>query len=325
MPPARRLIELVLSLELKEVKVKLMLVSLVFQLKPEKNGTIPVTNGQHLHGIFFDKLLAQLEPALSDKLHTEKQKPFTLSNIQPVERQSGDKQSISLHSSQTYWFRLTGLNPWFSNYLLTGFREKLTTQPGVWPLKIDNIFGHTFNVIQILKRPEQHLWAAQIDYPLLTKAGQLSYLKQRNSNSTSNSKKVSRVRLNFCSPALITLAKEGIPNATQLIPSSRSIFGELARRWSIFSGEQLDRESFQQELDDKVIISAYELATEQIWLKSPQVCFRGWCEYSSFSDNPDFNSLLHTMSLFAFFAGVGGKSAMGCGQVRPDNLEFLKI
>ncbi len=290
-----------------------MLTSLVFIVRPTRSGTLPVTNGQHLHGVFFDKLLRELDPELATRLHAEAHKPFTLSNIQPlVTNLPSQGQTFSLHPSQTCWFRLTSLSFWFSQYLLNDFRSLLTARAGQ-PL-LDNILQHTFEILEIYDQSNQHPWAAQLNYAALLEAGRQTYLRHR------NSKGGSKLRLFYHSPTFIKAAKPGISNATTLIPAPRSIFAELGRRWAIFSGLPLDP-AFNQWLEDRVLISAYELRTAQVWLKENQTCFQGWCEYTSFSSDTELNSLLHTLGFFSFFAGVGSKTTMGCGQIWLEDLK----
>ena len=249
-----------------------MLVSLVFVIRPERTGTLPLSNGQHLHGVFFDKLLRELDPALATRLHAEPHKPFTLSSIQPLATGLVSRnQTFALHPDALYWFRLTSLNDWFSDYLLNDLRPKLQTKAEARPPKLDNILQHTFEIVEIYDRPAQHPWAAQITYPALLNAGVQAYIGQR------NSKGGSRLCLTYRSPTFIKASRIGINNAAALIPAPRSIFAELGRRWATFSDELLDPD-FNEWLEELVLISAYDLHTEQIWLKNTQICFTGWCE-----------------------------------------------
>src|SRR5690349_20424984 len=101
-----------------------MLLSLVIQLEPLKNGRLPGTTGPALHAAFF-RWLTGINPAQARQLHDLRgPKPFTVSNLQ-VHRESGEttlsSSEIELKTGQTYWFRLTSFDPHLSELLLRHF------------------------------------------------------------------------------------------------------------------------------------------------------------------------------------------------------------
>jgi CRISPR-associated endoribonuclease Cas6 len=286
-----------------------MLLSLIFKLKPEQNGSLPFVNAHHLHGIFFNKILEDFDPKIAQQIHLAAQKPFTLSNLQPFIPQNEAIRwgKFNLNPDQRYWFRLTSLEEWFSRFLLDNLKTALARQT---PLRIDNINGLVFRVEEIFEQQDQHPWASTITFQGLTKVGQQLALKAMPPEGGT------KVRLHFYSPTTIQVANPEIPNAVLLVPWPRSIFSNLAERWTTFSRLPL-RTDFTEFLEEKVTISAYSLQTELIHLKKPLKCFRGWCEYTSYSKERPLNELLHTLSLFAFYAGTGSKTTMGCGQTSP--------
>ena len=280
-----------------------MLVSLVIQVKPVKEGTLPAITGPALHAVFFHWLEA-IDPTLTTELHDLKGlKPFTVSNLQPgdsltIEDVFAPSRELVLKPEQLYWFRLTSLDQRLSELLLNRFYE----QP---PATFD-ILKRLFKVQKVIAEQAEHPWAnitswqGLVQHDLFSEKSQTTSLK-------------SKVKLIFYSPTTFKAIERVLP-----IPLPQQTFTSLANRWNTFSPVPLDPDFFNY-LVEEVTISSYQLQTELALLGGSKqgarmICFRGWCEYIAFGKESEWFSALRMLGHFAFFCGIGYKTGMGFGQ-----------
>ena len=271
------------------------LLSIVVEVQPERAGNVPLTNAVHLHGWFFDKLLTRFDPALAAYLHSQNHKSFTLSNLQAYKPALQTQRGLLLlQPSERYWFRLTSFDRELS--------ERLVGPVGLIRA-VDNVLGQVLQVRRVYTEAGQHPWAGQADYAELLAQGE----------RTTGLGESTRVRLEFVSVTTIKSSNPYVLKGNQVLPLPRLVWGELARRWEMWGGPSAPPD-FGSLVEERVHIAQYALATETVRLKSEETGFRGWCEYVANGTPPNFNAFLHTLSHFAFYAGVGRKTTMGCGQ-----------
>jgi len=104
----------------------------------------------------------------------------------------------------------------------------------------------------------------------------------------------------------------------QPFPQSDYVFGSLLRRWNRFAPEPLQFSKTEWE----GIVSAYDLKTHALKMEGgAEIGCQGWVRYRF--PNPDQARIATILANFAFFAGVGRKTAMGMGQTQLGDYELL--
>jgi CRISPR-associated endoribonuclease Cas6 len=276
-----------------------MLLSLVVQVRPEggasQRHTLPATTGPALHGMLY-KWLAQVDPALGTAIHDlHGVKPFTVSSLQALvgnPEASRSTYDLLLSPHQAYWFRITSLDAALSQVLLEKFY-----QPG----QTLDLLGRRLQIERLLTEPYQHPWAARTTYHDLPE------------NPPSLPP---RLKLQFHSPTTFKAVDRVVP-----VPMPEQVFNSLATRWNSFSELPLDPAQLSA-LTEKLAISGYQLSSELALLEgSPRgpklIACRGWCEYTIINGEEEETRLLHLLSRFGFYSGVGYKTSQGFGQIRP--------
>jgi CRISPR-associated endoribonuclease Cas6 len=116
------------------------------------------------------------------------------------------------------------------------------------------------------------------------------------------------LRLEFLTPT--SFKQEDV---IQPFPLPELVFGGLLRRWNAFAPDELklDRQNWTG------LISAFDLKTHALKMKSDEIGSQGWVRYR-FPDTEQAR-VATVLANFAFFAGVGRKTAMGMGVVRRMN------
>ena len=273
--------------------------SLVILLKPEKLSALPLTTGPAMHAIFL-KWLARSSPALAQLLHDQQSvKPYTVSGLQQYSPQLElvrRPKDLELIPQQLYWFRVTSLSPELSAFLLTDFIKNL-------PAELD-VLERPFKLVEVISNQEHHAWAGVSSYEELLGLT-LSPKIHRPNN---------KISLYFHAPTTFKSAGRSLP-----LPLPVQTFSSLATRWNTYSPIPLDPALFNF-VEEEVSISGYDIQSELAMMEGSNkgiklVCFRGWCEYTSFAKDSEWTQALHLLSQFAFFSGVGYKTTQGFGQV----------
>ena len=255
-------------------------------------------HGAAVHAAFFD-WLRTLDPEYATRLHDDTgTKPFTISLLHagtgdPTTTPSATGQ-IALTPDAAYWLRITALEPRLGMLLHRLFRS---------PPPHITLLGQVLSITGLTVSPDVHQWAQVSTYDELHAAA----LRQPVA-------RIPKIRLRFVSPT--TFRANG---QSQPLPLPDLVWGSLVARWNAFNTQPLpaDVGAFVRQA---VSISAYDMRTEMVAMEGSRreakwVCFRGWCEYSATSDDPDMIGWWRTLADYAFFAGVGYKTTMGFGQV----------
>jgi CRISPR-associated endoribonuclease Cas6 len=168
------------------------------------------------------------------------------------------------------------------------------TQWGTKPLQLT---GFPFVIQEICSMPGSH--------PLVG-ASQYSMLSTMSVSSDD-------MTLQFCTPTSFKQAQ-----TIQPFPLPDLVFGNLQRRWNAFAPESLRFQALTWE----GIVSSYELKTYALKMEGgAEVGCQGWARYRF--KQPEQARIATILANFAFFSGVGRKTAMGMGQTRlssPANL-----
>lgn len=271
-----------------------MLLSVCLVLKPRTLLALPPTWGRAARGFFlnqvrkFDKVLAKQLHVVGGGL-----RPYTIS-FSHWEAGRDDPGP----ADQDFWLRITSLDKRVSNLLLAGAVGTTDAEP----LKI---LTAEFEVIKVCLRPEEHPWAGESSFVELynnwvarAKSGELPEV----------------IRLKFCSPtAFATSGSQwDLP-----LPLPRLVFQSLWNKWMTFSSIPLELNV--DEIGRCVGIRWHRLKTQMLNFggRDRQVGFIGECEFGIRREAGDkFRREINLLADFAFYAGVGKKTAWGMGRVR---------
>jgi CRISPR-associated endoribonuclease Cas6 len=279
-----------------------MLLSLVVVIQPQNKAFLPALTGEAVHGMFF-RWLAKNNSTYADELHNiQTRKPFTLSGLQPFESVPGrllPLKPFEVYPDKTYWFRITSCNEQLTTFLIEHLYEQKE-------IKFPALLNCSFAVQKVIIDQTGHNWAGYISWAELVHQVLIELDGER------ADKKVNKLSLFFNSPTTFKQSGKPLP---LIMPLPEQTFTSLARYWNETAPFPLDP-NFLDFLSEGVFISAYELKSEEVQPNRniKLSCFRGWCEYTLYTDNLEWIQAFHVLARFAFFAGVGYKTGMGFGQ-----------
>ena len=270
-----------------------MLTSTVFKLCPEVNVNLPITLGNAFYAVLL-QLVSQYDPDLAVALHDHNgPKPFTTSPLQGPQTPSG--RQVLVHANEPYWLRVTSIDPYLSRIMAA-----IETDP---PPTL-RLHDGQFVVTQVSSQPQDHPWAACTPYDALYTT---ALRRDRRSRP--------QVTLRFESPTAFN--SQG---RTQVLPLPRLVFGSLLQRWNQYAPFPLD-EDLIEEFEIGIDIERHELKTVMQHFRryQLQVGFVGECTYGVRQGvEEEIIWAMRLLARFALFSGVGTRTTMGMGQVRPD-------
>ncbi|MEA3349684.1 MAG: CRISPR-associated endoribonuclease Cas6 [Chloroflexota bacterium] len=267
------------------------LYSSVIQLHNLRAGELRRNSGLYANAVFYS-LINAVDPTLAEALHQwNGRKPFTISRLLGLPK--GPGKSVYLKAGWECWLRITTLGnnifqPLMQHFLQGGGHPKI------------QLGALSFGVSQVLTTPASHTWAGYIGVETL--------LHQTESTRTAT--------LKFASPTQFNLG-----DRMALFPLPALVFGSLASKWNAFLQPRLDREAVEKSAQS-VLITNYRLRTSTYrWKRRVKKGFSGRCTYNLKHLSPDDQKLFCTLTDFAFYGGMGGKTTQGMGQVRrvPDS------
>ncbi|MDZ8054075.1 MAG: CRISPR system precrRNA processing endoribonuclease RAMP protein Cas6 [Aulosira sp. ZfuVER01] len=228
------------------------------------------------------KWLAAANPALAEAVHNSQNSPLTISGLLGNRRQGG------VRVGDYFYFRIGLLDGSLIEPLMQGF-EKSETESLVladFPFVLRNMYA----------LPGTHQLAGAADYALLFNPAQVLH----------------EIELNFLSP---TSFKQN--QNVQTFPLPELVFNSLHRRWNIFAPEQYQIPNCEW----NALVTAYELKTYALKMEGgSEIGAQGWVRYRF--NSPEMARIATILANFAFFAGVGRKTAMGMGQTQVGNSKF---
>jgi|SRR5579875_34521 CRISPR-associated endoribonuclease Cas6 len=290
------------------------LYALQLRLHPQEAGQVAANAGPHIQAAFLD-LVRQLDPALAKDLHTPNQRrPYTLGMLQGFNTLTVEQQIAALNHGETltvspgqvYWLRMTMLD---DTVLDTFMRALLWKAQGL----IFCIGETPFAVSRIVTRPETpgqgSAWVASSSFTAL------HHLAEARAS----------YHFEFHSPTVFSLGNRTWGKYLHLFPEPANVFESLAMQWEQFApqslrlaADQLTPRTIGQWCAENVVASRYTLTTCHLSARRfGQVGFQGTILYDVKGKRhaPEAR-WLSTLARFAFFSGVGYKTAMGMGQSR---------
>lgn len=270
-----------------------MLTSVVLDLRARDDVQLPSFLGKATHALFLG-LVDAVDPLTSARLHGETGgKPFTVSDVLGLPA-TGKARHVT--AGQESLLRFTSYEACLSSLLASSL-------PASLPAVVE-MGGGSFSVDAIHPGDSLHPLCGQASYGELAQ----HHLLRR--------KKVSpHVRLFFASPTTFRSAGKNVP-----LPLPGLVFGSLVDRWNAFSPVTLPSE-IRAYAEEHMAISQCRLRTSMIDIAGGrQVGFTGSCAYVAVDTDPYWLRILHLLSAFAFFSGVGYKTTMGLGQTHSRRL-----
>ena len=264
-----------------------MLVSAILRFRALESFSLPGNGGEEAHGLLFS-LLREAVPSVSERWHELKgPKPFSLSGVrgEGLRREGG---RLHVPEGGEIWLRLSTLTDegaealaLLSDLLLSGEAEPRLGEGRLEPLGVDLGGGSELALSStyssLLRRARPH----------------------------------KAVSMRFVSPTAFRRGGVNYP-----LPDPRAVFSSLLWRWNAFSPIKMPPEIAGD--FERAALARFRLRTELLEFGGfREVGFLGEVRFDLSRLPPDERRLLHALSLFAFFSGVGRHTAMGMGEVAP--------
>ncbi len=266
------------------------LVSLVITVRPTEPLTTPGHLGRAAHALLMQWLDAD-DSALAKQWHEiDGPKPFTCSTLVGAKRSGPNVRTLT--PENTYWLRLTSLDPTISAMLLDRNAEPPET------IELDKT---VFMVEGVTTDPAEHPWAATSTYETLA----APYLLARQEAPR-------RLKLELASPTAFRQRDMNMP-----VPLPDLVFGGLADRWNAFSPIAISPE-VRRYAEECVAINSFRLRSRAVPMKenSVQIGAVGQANYVAARYDRYWMGVMGLLADFALFAGVGRMTGMGMGQAR---------
>ena len=271
-----------------------MLTSTVIRLRARGSGLLPRAMGEFGHAAFL-AIVRQVAPDLSQALHDAGARlPYSVSPLYGG-RLTG--RGVQVQPDRTYWMRFTILDPGlyavFSRYFADSSAPDVAITLG----------GVPFAVEELTSSAKLDPWAGYTTFAKLASSAACEPV----------------VALQFWSLTAFSLGHgPGAAARYGILPDPVLVFDSLLRRWNRFADAPLaDPNEWRQWLAEHVVVSAHRIRSESWQFRQhPQVGFVGDCTYQVVGGSAAQVRQLNALADFAFYAGVGMKTAMGMGQCR---------
>jgi len=274
-----------------------LLYSIVLKLTPTREVTIGATMGHQAHAAFLHTL-QEADPELATALHASNEaiRPFTVSPLRGIPR-ARHKGQVRLSPGRDYWLRFTVLYPpiferFMSRFL--GGEGRPTIRLGQAELLIK----------EILTTPGSHPWAGYTSWAQLA----------------AEARPEPEITLAFTTPTAFGFGQKAWGKKVMVLPEPETVFDNLVRSWNHLAlpSLQMDRDTLIIYVEEHVVVKRLRgLKTQMLRFRhSPQVGFVGQVTYGLMAEDEAAHCQLNTLADFAFYTGVGMKTAMGMGQCR---------
>lgn len=249
--------------------------TLVIYLGAAGNGNLPSSCNRAIHAQVL-RWFQLGQPEISQAIHDSQESPISLSGL------VGKRLSRVAYEGDEFYFRIGLLNGDLLAPLLRGLEK--------WESQLVVLARFPFIIKNIKMLPGSDPLVGSSNYNLLA---------QMPSDTDT-------LKLKFLSPTSFKLSQS---KHIQPIPLPDSVFGNLQRRWNIFAPKELKFPKIQW----TGLICDFEIRSERLKLDNAvELGSVGWVQYQF--PNLQQARIATTLSHFAFFSGVGRKTAMGMGQ-----------
>lgn len=306
------------------------LYAILLKLRPLERGTIMPFSGELVHAAWLEWIRASA-PDVSAWLHEgNKRRLFTCSSLQfpflPLRMQQAERDNVHLplDPQKTYTVRLTlllgELFPLFYNSLMhfnmteLGAKKSPFMKIGKQTFLLEEVIAHEY---------DPSGWTGFTSFAQLVEKAKT--LKLGNPESLT-------LQFNSLTTFNWGSSKSRVyGNQYARLPLPQYVFPGLARRWQELAPPELvdmvQKERIERYIEEEgIVIDDYDLKTHRVsFVKHPQHGFLGTCKYHL--RGPDEMSTpevsltvrqqLLLLAQLAFYTGIGYKTPMGMGQVRP--------
>jgi CRISPR-associated endoribonuclease Cas6 len=306
------------------------LYALLLKLRPLQSGTLMPFSGELVHGAFL-YWLKRAAPDVATWLHDgNKRRLFTCSSLQfPLATQrmleaERNNVHLPLDPEKTYTLRITLLLGELFPLFHDALQHFNATQHGAKKPLFMQIGKQLFTLEEVIAdRDDASGWTGFTSFATLADKAQ-----------TLNLGKVESVAMEFASLTTFNRANQ----RSQIygghyarLPLPQYVFPGLVRRWQESAPSELAQivqmERVEQYIEDEgIIISDYDLKPHQVrFTTHKQPGFVGIGKYDMRGPDEEvteeapltLRQQLWLLAQLAFYCGVGYKTAMGMGQVRP--------
>lgn len=214
--------------------------------------------------------------SVAESIHASQNSPLTISGLLGNRRQGG------VRIGDYFYFRIGLLDGSLVEPLMRGFElsETQSLVLGDFPFVLRNMYA----------LPGTHQLAGAADYGLLSHPAQV----------------LNDIEMHFLSPTSFKQNQD-----VQTFPLPELVFNSLHRRWNIFAPQQYHLPICEW----NALVTAYDLKTYALKMEGgAEIGAQGWVRYRF--NSPETARIATILANFAFFAGVGRKTAMGMGQTQ---------
>ncbi len=293
-----------------------LLCSALLQLRARAAGLLPAFWGTLAQGAWLAWVEA-LDPALAEHLHAENQeRPYTCSALWLPDRAAQTRlqeagQRLAVQQGQICWLRLTLLD----GALFGPFMRQALAASGRASMPPLTLNGIPFDLLEMVVADRSAAGASW--------SGWSSYARLLEASQRRPARSLGRLALEFDTPTAFTGAHQPWGRETLLLPEPLRVFGGLARRWQRFAppdlAEAVEPEALSRYLEERARVEAYALHTERLHLRQALLLgFVGRCAYLLPPDDAGdrLRRQVHLLADYAFYAGIGHKTAQGLGRAR---------
>ncbi len=269
------------------------LAAVVLHVRPHAVPTdrvLPRWWGRAAHALFL-RAMAAVDAGLAERLHRpdDAPRPFTVSTLM------GPRAHAGLQPDAIYRLRFTAYSATVAQALLAAVAPRGPLGPGA-TIELD---GVPFAVLPRDDAPSP--WEGATTYPDL--AGPWLTARQTPPRHWT---------LRLASPTTFRSGGVHVP-----FPLPALVFGSLLQRWNAYAPIALPDET-RRFAAQAMAVSRYRLQSRAVPLKSGGLRIGAVGEVTYRALNPDryWRSVIQVLVAFARFAGVGGGTSFGLGQVR---------
>jgi CRISPR-associated endoribonuclease Cas6 len=268
-----------------------VLLSVVVAVRPTAPARLPPALGRAAHAVFLDWVRA-VAPAEATALHAaEPLKPFTAGLLEEGVRT--DAAGTPWLPDRHYHLRFTSFSPELSALL----RER------VLPARPERVrVEQGEGVVEaVYTAATEHPWAGETSYDALVREHLLAVRPAPR-----------RLALAFDAPTTFRVAGRHVP-----LPLPELVYGSLLERWNAWAPVRLE-ESVRARAVRALAVAYHRLQSRHVrFADSQQVGFVGQCAYAVVENDSDLLRQLGVLTAFAFWSGVGHRTTMGLGRLRP--------
>lgn len=316
------------------------LYALMLKLRALSGGELLPHSGQLAHAALLH-WFAEVDAAFATRLHEPNlRRPFTCSSLwftdggESAGRQQAHRRLV-IRPDHTYWLRFTLLTESLFQTFMTRFFQMASPTPtlqvgsGLPKIRLGN--AH-FDVVEAMTAPSVREKRGMLNW---SSHATYSDLVERAQSLDATKGDVREIELEFRSPTAFSNGQRGGGKQMHLFPDLDRVFDSLARSWNTWTPAvyAIDVQALLAYMHEWVTIASYDLHTQTAHFdRTTQSGFMGRCVYvlleagqaSRRSSRQAVEvgaglspvQTLHLLSEFAFYAGVGYKTAMGMGQTR---------